>query len=227
MVKRILRAGMLALLLGAALVGAMPLAAHADPTSVVYEGASRSFVFAPASTDLFDGFKGVMPGDRLVQQVDVGNAQGDVPARLYLKAEAADARYDELLGALTLSVEQQGVGTLSDGPANEPGGLAEWTYLGTVAPGDQANLLVTLDVPVDLGNDLQNAMGEVVWRFKAEEVPVAPVEPKPSVTPKAPSASIAPQTGDALALAAGAAALVALAAAVVAAVALARRKRRD
>lgn len=216
MKKRMLQA-VAAVLLGAALVGVLPLTAHANPTSVVYEGGARSFVFVPPSTDLFDGFKGVMPGDHLVQQVAVGNAMGDTPVRLYLKAAVPDARFDELLASLALTVEQQGVGTLSDGPANEPGGLADWVYLGTVAPGDQATLLVTLDVPEELGNEFQKARGEVVWRFKAEEVPTSPEKPKPTITPTT------PQTGDLIGPLAATFAVAALIAAAT--IILATRKR--
>lgn len=216
MKKRMLQA-VAAVLLGAALVGVLPLTAHANPTSVVYEGGARSFVFVPPSTDLFDGFKGVMPGDHLVQQVAVGNAMGDTPARLYLKAEAPDARFDELLGSLALTVEQQDAGTLFDGPANEPGGLADWVYLGTVAPGDQATLLVTLDVPEELGNEFQKARGEVVWRFRAEEVPAPPEKPKPTIT------TTTPQTGDLIGPLAATFAVAALIAAAT--ITLATRKR--
>lgn len=216
MKKRLLQAAA-ALLLGAVLVGVLPLTAHANPTSVEYEGSARSFVFVPPSTDLFDGFKGVMPGDHLVQQIAVGNAQDGASVRLYLKAEAPDARFDELLSSLALTVEQQGVGTLSDGPANKPSGLADWVYLGTVAPGDQATLLVSLDVPVELGNEFQKARGEVVWRFKAEEVPPTPEKPKPIIKPTF------PQTGDLTGPVATAFALVALIAATT--LTLATRKR--
>ena len=215
MKKRLLQA-VAAILLGVALVGVLPLTAHAEPTSVVYEGGARSFVFVPPSTDLFEGFKGVMPGDRLVQQVAVGNAKGDTPVRLYLKAESPDARSNELLGSLALTVQQQGVGTLSGGPSNKPGGLADWVYMGTVAPGDQATLLVTLDVPVELGNEFQKARGEVVWRFKAEEVPSTPEKPKPTIKPAF------PQTGDLVGTVATAFAVTALIAAAT--ITLASRK---
>ncbi|MFR1759206.1 MAG: hypothetical protein ACLSX2_05855 [Christensenellaceae bacterium] len=51
--------------------------ALADDASVSYEGGAEQFVFLPGSeytdTDLFDGFKGVMPGDTLTQKITVTN----------------------------------------------------------------------------------------------------------------------------------------------------------
>lgn len=69
--------------------------AEAAASSVVYDGGARSFVFVPESTDLFGNFKGIMPGDVLEQEIAVGNAQGGVPVKLYLRAESADRALGE------------------------------------------------------------------------------------------------------------------------------------
>ena len=58
-------------------------------------------MFVPESTDLFGNFKGVIPGDVLEQEIAVGNAQGGVPVKLYLRAESADVRSAKLLRSLT------------------------------------------------------------------------------------------------------------------------------
>lgn len=189
--------------------------AEAAASSVVYDGGARSFVFVPESTDLFGNFKGIMPGDVLEQEIAVGNAQGGVPVKLYLRAESADVRSAKLLRSLTIRVGLEGAGTLFDAPANEPGGLADWTYLGTVAPGDSAKLLVSLVVPTSLGDEFQFASGKVVWTFKAEEAPVASPERE---------AGSAPRTGDDMVLPVGAAVAVAVVAGGT--VAFARRRAR-
>ena len=89
---------MLVLLLG---IGAP---AYALDGNVTYEGGAEKFVFAPGSgytdTDLFDGFKGVMPGDELVQIIEVKNGFfGTGSVNIYLRAVA----HDEVDNPLTYS----------------------------------------------------------------------------------------------------------------------------
>ena len=89
---------MLVLLLG---IGAP---AYALDGNVTYEGGAEKFVFTPGSgytdTDLFDGFKGVMPGDELVQIIEVKNGFfGTGSVNIYLRAVA----HDEVDNPLTYS----------------------------------------------------------------------------------------------------------------------------
>ena len=51
---------------------------------------------------------------------------------------------------------------------NELGGLAENVLLGEFRTGETTNLKVELDVPIDLGNEYANRVGEVDWVFTAE-----------------------------------------------------------
>ena len=74
----------LALLLGLSAV------AFAE-SSVSYKGGAEKFVFleggAYTDTDMFGGFKGVMPGDELTQKVTVRNSFTDVEyVKIYLRA---------------------------------------------------------------------------------------------------------------------------------------------
>lgn len=85
---------MLVLLLG---IGAP---AYADGT-VSYQGGAEKFVFTPGSgytdTDLFDGFKNVMPGDELEQIIEVKNGFfGTGSVRIYLRAVAHDEQANPL-----------------------------------------------------------------------------------------------------------------------------------
>ena len=89
---------MLVLLLG---IGAP---AYALDGNVTYQGGAEKFVFTPGSgytdTDLFDGFKNVMPGDELTQTIQVKNGFfGTGSVKIYLRAVA----HDEAANPLTYS----------------------------------------------------------------------------------------------------------------------------
>ena len=175
---------MLVLLLG---IGAP---AYADGI-VSYQGGAEKFVFLPGSsytdTDLFDGFKNVMPGDTLTQTVEVRNrflSTGSV--RIYLRAVAHDEQTNPLSSAVAASGET--VATMSDflsqlymevwqgdkciytGSPDELDGLKNNVLLGTIPRFKSTTLTVKLQVPAELGNEYANRVGEVDWVFTAEEL---------------------------------------------------------
>lgn len=175
---------MLVLLLG---IGAT---AYADGT-VSYQGGAEKFVFLPGSsytdTDLFDGFKGVMPGDTLTQTVEVRNRfLGTGSVRIYLRAVAHDEQTNPLSSAVAASGET--VATMSDflsqlhmevwqgdkciytGSPDELDGLKNNVLLGTIPRFKSTTLTVKLQVPAELGNEYANRVGEVDWVFTAEEL---------------------------------------------------------
>lgn len=175
---------MLVLLLG---IGAP---AYADGT-VSYKGGAEKFVFLPGSsytdTDLFDGFKGVMPGDTLTQTVEVRNRfLGTGSVRIYLRAVAHDEQTNPLSSAVAASDET--VATMSDflsqlymevwqgdqciytGSPDELDGLKNNVLLGTIPRFKSTTLTVKLQVPAELGNEYANRVGEVDWVFTAEEL---------------------------------------------------------
>ena len=159
------------------------------------------------ATDLFDGFKNVMPGDKLDQPVTVSNGS-EMTVEVYLRAEAHDdtnngltysepyeeadgkdqgqsaetgdaiggagqrdetvATMSDFLAQLTMVIENED-GAVFSGKPNQEFQLTE--SLGELKPGESLSLNVNLSVPIEMGNEYANRVGEVDWVFTVEEVP--------------------------------------------------------
>ena len=167
----------------------MSVTAFAE-SKVTYEGGAEKFVFLPGSeyseTDLFENFKGVMPGDVITQEITVRNNYTKAEkVNIYLRAVVHDeqgnplseevARTEDLvsmqdfLSQLTMTVKQ-GDKVLFSASPDELDGLKENVLLGTFPGKSYTKLVVELSVPIELGNEYANRVGEVDWVFTAEEV---------------------------------------------------------
>lgn len=128
--------------------------------------------------DLFTDFKDMMPGDSRSQtvRVKVENLK-DGYIYLYLRTEpvwpdnpeeitAAEAEgwqqmTDEALSRMKLVVSR-------DGEELTKAALDEGVYLGKFLEDGALDLDVALEVPIEVGNELQSLRGEIGWIFTAE-----------------------------------------------------------
>lgn len=179
------------------------LPAYAANGKVIYDGNAREFIFEPGSeyspTDLFPNFKGVMPGDTLMQKITVkNNAAKNINVKIYIRSLGAHEDSVEFLSQLGLKVqksEDNQMAYMFEATADETAQLTDWVCLGTLYSGGEVNLDVILHVPVELDNSFQNQVGYLDWEFKIEEFPVEDSDPEPPQTGDGPDIE-PPQTGD-------------------------------
>ncbi len=157
-------------------------------SSITFKGFSDGFDFQPGSeyteTDLFDGFKNVMPGDTVTDTITFTNEATDCDyVNLYMRAEAHDeagnplsetvaqqedvATMTEFLSRLSMKV-WNGTELVYDASPDQLDGLKDNTLLGTFRTGDTTTLKVELTVPIELDNRFANRVGEVDWIFHVE-----------------------------------------------------------
>ena len=85
-----------AVLLACVMLSAVFAFSASAASNVTYNGNAGTFIFAPGSehspTDLFADFKGVMPGDKITQQIFIDNdVDNGVKVTLYMRALGAHA----------------------------------------------------------------------------------------------------------------------------------------
>ena len=183
------------LLLALMLVMSLAVPAAAAETGGILtffrEGKNNTFSCTPGvqtATDLFDdGFKNVMPGDKITGYVYIkGNFKSfsEDSLKVWMRAMTHSAtdnkpehtgitnvnHMNDFLSLLTLRVyneSKDGV-KIFEGKANELDGLKENVYLGSFRKNGAILLRVELDVPITMGNEFKNDIGEVDWVFTVE-----------------------------------------------------------
>lgn len=188
--NRLIKVAALILSLMLAIFGAMPVLA--DDGSVDFDG--KDFSYSPESTDLFGSFKGVMPGDSLVQPVKLTN-HADNDATFYLKMKIAkqeEMTPEELelvhnllfdTSLLRITVKSGGEVVYADmaGGTDKRSFEEEGAYtsasieLGKLpAKGGSQNLEIILDASASIGNEYMDLIAHVDWELMADVV-----EPEP------------------------------------------------
>ena len=171
------------------LVMSFATTAFAADSSITFTGFSSGFEFQPGSeyteTDLFGSFKNVMPGDTVAEEITFTNSATDCDfVNLYMRAEVHDetanplsekvaasgetvATMTEFLSKLSMKV-WNGTELIYDASPDQLDGLKDNVFLGTFRTGETATLKVELSVPIELGNEYANRVGEVDWIFHVE-----------------------------------------------------------
>lgn len=180
------------------------LTLYAEDGSVTYKGSTKEFIFEPGSdysvTDLFSNFKDVMPGDTLTQKITIRNDMAHYfIIKVSLRALGAHEGSEEFLSQLKLTVkrsDEQGTTDIFDASADQTAQLTDWVTLGEFYAGQTVDLDLTLEVPIELGNDFKDKIGYLDWEFWVEEFPTGNgwTPPPPSGTPSADEG--AAKTGD-------------------------------
>lgn len=181
--------------------GGIP-AAQAAGGRVAFRGAEEKFSFAPGSgytvTDLFPGFKDVMPGDVLTQTLAVRNqSRQRGVVKLYLRAvphgsgnslsysgsfEDSDGKdqsgiphqRDETVNSMSDFLSQltlrvfHGTKLVSENALSDSGSMMDGVYLGTLERYEGLDLILELEVPAELDNRYARRVGETDWIFTAE-----------------------------------------------------------
>lgn len=136
-------------------------------SSVTYVNQADKFVFVPENTDLFENFKGVMPGDQVAQTIFVKN-DSKVPVKIYLKINPIQSEDDQFLKQLTLTMNNQGVEVFNE-TLDQQGQFKQFILLAELNPQQQKTLDLLLDVPLTLSSEYMEYESEIQWIFKVEE----------------------------------------------------------
>lgn len=100
------------------------------------------------------------------EEIDGKDQKEDIPDG---KRDETVESMEKFLNQLDMTVvNQKSKKTIFDGTAGETDGLSDWKYLGDLKYKESMNLLVTLGVPITMGNEFAYRVGEVDWVFKAD-----------------------------------------------------------
>ena len=149
-------------------------AAGAEP-AVIFNGDTKTFAFQNAwpfrtgeEPDLFADLKGLMPGDRVTQQIIVSAKKMDSDkVWIYLRSENPNEDYTKLVETYGHWVDF----TVRNDDKTITGDLKNGVLLGIFENNDKKDITVELSIDIEAGNELQNMVAEIDWVFTADVVP--------------------------------------------------------
>lgn len=144
-------------------------------STVTFDGSLNDnkgdFVINPESTDLFQNFKQVMPGDTLSQDISVkaiNIGRGKVTINLKTRdsniAEEKEA-YNKLLNS------KMSIDILKGSELLKTGDLVNGVSLTTLKNNEYTDLTVKLNIPIEAGNEIAGLKGAIDWIFTANYTP--------------------------------------------------------
>lgn len=163
------------------------ITAFAADTDVELNNAYNYIFKLNPREDLFQNFKGIMPGDHKTQLIALQNTESDKNITIYMRAETFE-EYKEFLDWMTLKVYKSETPNgekilLSQNHASEPGKLVTDIKLATMAPGEKVYITVILDVDIKMGNSQALTNGIIRWIFSCEEEEIIDNPTKPTTEP--------------------------------------------
>lgn len=163
---------------------------NATSSNAVSNPASR--IIWSSTTDLLasSSFKNVMPGDVAEGNSFKISAASDntYSYKLYMYAKVMNESYRGLLSNMSLTVKKSGsllyelvFGTAEQktGDGKDITSADNKILLGSFAPGQSRTFDTTLSVDINMGNEFQDAYGELDWVFVAEQIPETIIEDDP------------------------------------------------
>ena len=148
-------------------------------------------------------------GNPLTYSETFENTDGKDQANVEGQRDETVATMQDFLSQLTMRI-YNGDQLIYEASPDEAGALVNNVLLGTLSTGESLTLNVELDIPIELGNEYANRVGEVDWVFKTEALDdpepetdepepdnPQPEEPQPEEpsTPETPGL-LPPKTGD-------------------------------
>lgn len=138
----------------------------AAQTEVVFKNDQQKAVIELSSDDLFENFKGVMPGQSLTQDIILRN-ETSRKLRVFIRGKAMGEAERAFLQHASLQGRVNGRLIFDyKGPATD---LSRESVLAVLPARSSAVMTVSLSTPISLGNEFQSTSYVYGWLFRAED----------------------------------------------------------